>query len=177
MAHEAWAKKAKAQQCPKCNEWILVGIDQSGHTVAASVCVVTPHNVTKHLGANMYSTLGDGYLLRLSSREKLPMASWRPEHPCGVPEVAKGPESASQPDPCPFPPPMQPGLLCRRATRSITGCEWCVPADKTDPPSEPARVAEDACGHLLMNMLGAVPIERTVRSRVVWRDKRYEDAR
>lgn len=258
-------------QCPSCGEWILVGVDQSGHTRAASVCVVTPQNVTQYLGVNrvrMYAVIGDGYLLSLSSREKVAMDAWRPEHPCGVPER---PGRAAEPrmvDPCSFPA-VSPGLGCQRETRSVTGCVQCAAADGSVPPfssapalgdpgavqgadftlysttegqsqwtsstpnagstgpapapataqpvarrsaaqppstdtsdtgsvlspSQPdwsganghtvssgvtgaASVIRSGAEHVLVNLLGAVPIERTVRSRVVWRDKRYfEDYR
>lgn len=176
MTNYAWNSKAKALRCPSCDEWVLVGNTYAGRMVCVSVCVVTPQDAIRHLGAKtkIYALdAGGGLFGPLGARDHVRMAHWRPAHPCGVPEVATTAARAPVADPCHFPPPVQPGFGCQRPTRSVTGCAECGPVPENGFPSEPGSDAAS----LLSSVLGAVVIERKVHDRVVWRDKRYENTR
>lgn len=150
MPEYAWNSRAKAVKCPQCSAWTLVGITPSGRKVCVSVAVVTPQNAAEYLGASrrMYAVDPDGCLTGpLTGRSAVPMAAWRPLHPCGLLDGPERPVAASVADPCPFAP-GRPGFGCQRLTRSVTGCTACTVGDEPVPfeLDRPGRVCPGVPG-------------------------------
>lgn len=167
-----WTTPAKAVRCDACGEWIILGVMLSGRVIALSTDVFTPRSFVDWAwsGRRPVYTLVNGGVCLVRAGDGIPMAEWRPEHPCAVPVAAV---SAAER----FVPPCERGMpgMCGRspqeALAGVRNCEMCDP-----PPSEPRAASRrplDEAVTLLKAQLGAVMIEREHHGRMVYRDRNY----
>jgi hypothetical protein len=157
---------AIVMRCRSCNALVLLGVGLDNKPVMASIEVVDVARFIELRAKRVKFWHLDDYkqLVPLGPTSVVPMAEWRPAHPCKWQEPVEEPRTA------PLPPCHTLGgpsaAWCQSGGTGATSCDFC---DKA--PFSPSRALDGACS-LLMRGLGAVMLEREVNGRIVYRADR-----